>query len=85
MLQVQQGTLKAKHQSEVGNHAKTTAFLGDEKVAKKELQTAMTHKNELHEAKVKYLEDCIDEFKTDKGKCMGRVLGPPHAPHASQS
>jgi len=79
VLQEQQETLKAKYQSEVENHAKTTAFLGDEKVAKKELQTAMNHQKELNDAKVKYLEDRIDEFKTDKGKYMGtrgKVLGP---------
>ena len=74
-----------KYALEVQNHAKTTALLADEKAAKKELQTAMTHKNELHDAKVKYLEDRIGEFKTDKDKYMGKVLGPPHAPQASQS
>ena len=67
-------TLKAKYQSEVENHAKTTAFLGDEKVAKKELQTAMNHQKELNEAKVKYLEDRIDEFKPIRASTWVRSL-----------
>ena len=75
-------TLKAKYQSEVENHAKTTAFSGDEKAAKKDLERNIAHLKELNTAKVKHLEERIQEFKDDKTQYMSRVLG---APHASQS
>ena len=64
---------------EVKKHAKTTADLANEKVAKNALQVDIKHQKELHEATVTHLNERIDEFKSDKDKYMEKVLGSPSA------
>ena len=81
-LKEQIETLKAKYQSEVENHTKTTAFLGDEKAAKRDLERDIAHLKELNTATIQNSKERIQEFKDDKGQYMSRVLG---ASHASQS
>ena len=76
-LKEQIEALKIKLSSEVKNHAKTTTLLGNEKLLKNGLEVNMKHQKELHEAEVKNLKDRIDEFKHDKSKYMGKLLGDP--------
>ena len=64
-LKEQNETLKVQYASEVKKHAATTASLGDEKAAKKDLQVALRQQKELDEMRVKHLEERIQELKDD--------------------
>jgi len=64
-LKEQIETLKAKYQSEVENHTKTTAFLGDEKAAKRDLERDIAHLKELNTATIQNSKERIQEFKDD--------------------
>ena len=74
--------LQAAIALEVKKNAKFAADLANEKAAKNALQVDIKHQNELHEATVTHLNECIDEFKSDKMQYMDKVLG---GPPASQS